>query len=177
LGFVAIYASLGNNSIKIVNMYHVSSDVVANHFDIKEYEFSLNQNVKYSTFKAFKEAADNSFDCKILDRKCNLNLGDVFKKYFLMNFDEAELYDINVAIQDGKFAISGKHKNRCTSATDDCAEAKDEDPDMPNRVKASREEIRCTNEICGVSVVSESCCRVCSYLLFCFFPPRALLVW
>jgi len=55
----------------------------------------------------------------------------------------------------GLWVSKEKEKHIRAGATEDYAEATNEDPDILSRVKASQEKLRCTNEICRVSVF---CC-------------------
>lgn len=102
LGLVFIYFYLDKGTSEVVKIYHKSSDVLELDIQAKEYEFNLNQEVKYNSFKAFNDFCDSNF---VEDE----NYFDNFKKYFTKHF-LGEDFVINVAVIDGKFKISGEFK-------------------------------------------------------------------
>ena len=112
LVLTGIYLFLSGNTNEIVRMYYTPADVLNQNFEIKEYYFYLNQDVKYSSFKAFNDLTKNSGfyeKCEAwYEKDCDLtNLNDNFKKYFLKYFDNP--YDIKIEVKNNNFVISGKY--------------------------------------------------------------------
>jgi len=114
LVLTGIYLFLSGNTLEVVRMYYTPADVLNQNFEIKEYYFYLNQDVKYSSFKAFNDLTKNSGfyekceawyekDCDPLE-----NLDESFKNYFIDYFGEP--FDIKVEIEGDNFVISGKSK-------------------------------------------------------------------
>jgi len=111
-GLIVAFFIVHKPTADVVRIYYTPAYVLNQNFEIKEYYFDLNQNVKYSSFKAFNDLCKNSGFYKKCEawyeKDCDLtNLNNNFKKYFLEYFDEP--YDINVEVKNNKFVISGKY--------------------------------------------------------------------
>ncbi len=102
LGLVWVYIYLDRGTAEVVRMYYTPADVLDLNFEIKEYEFGLNQEVKYSSFKAFSDLSEKS---NFIEK--NL-LSEDFKKYFEKYFGDS--FDVKVEVAEDKFKISGKYK-------------------------------------------------------------------
>lgn len=105
LGLIAAYFIADKGTVEVVRMYYTPADVLNQNFEIKEYLFDLNQNVKFSSFKALDDLSN-------FDLTKPLNLESDFKKYFVDSFDKSLFFDVSVVIKDNKFEISGKHKGK-----------------------------------------------------------------
>lgn len=116
LALAGIYFFLSKDAKDIVIIYYTPADVLNNNAEIKEYKFDLNQDVKYSSFKAFDDLTENSGlykKCVWYEKNCELNLEEDFKSYFLQYFKEP--FEVYVKIKDNKFVISGKGSKTFTT--------------------------------------------------------------
>lgn len=117
IGLLLIYLYLDKQTSMVTRIHYKPVDVLNQNFEIKEILFNLNQEAKYSSFKAFSDFSSNSgfrfgSECKTwYDKDCNIDLENNFKSYFLNYFDEP-FYDISVNLVNNNFVISGKYKDK-----------------------------------------------------------------
>lgn len=105
LGLIAVYFIVDKGTSEVVKMYYTPTDILNQNFEVKEYLFNLNQDIKYDSFSAFESFSLNS-GFKLGSKceawyECELDLVENFKSYL-----NKPSYNVGVEIVDNKFVIS-----------------------------------------------------------------------
>lgn len=105
LGLIAVYFIVDKGTSEVTKMYYTPTDVLNQNFEVKEYLFNLNQDIKYDSFSAFESFSLNSGfklggECEAW-YECELDLIENFKSYL-----NKPSYNVGVEIVDGKFVIN-----------------------------------------------------------------------
>jgi hypothetical protein len=101
IGLIASFLIVNKSGGDVVRIFYTPANVINQHFEIKEYEFNLNQKAKYCSFKAF-----DSLDCGL----CVDSLVSDFKGKFIECFEP--FFDVDVKIIENKLKVFGKHQEK-----------------------------------------------------------------